>query len=222
MTDVAEILQSPEDQLATLKAKREALTEEASELHAALAPVGENALEKKSRIEVELRALSASEAAAVQAWVRGDRSAPPPQPDRERRKELRRELATIDDDIEEQKSVQAALAVASEEYARLYGGISHEIDRVVLEISAKRVEEDFLAAIEAHNAATAAMARLDAWSDALGGLRDGFVGSRKPGLAQQVNTILQNVSARRDIPPDDRARHGFRTAFERDLARLRA
>lgn len=211
-----------EDALVELKAKRKAVSVESSALHTALAPVGEDGLAKKARIEQELAALAANEAAAVQAWVRGDRSAPPPQPDRERRKVLRAELADVDDLIEEQRAANAALAAASEEYARIYGGLSHEIDRVALDILAERVEKDFAAAISAHDQAVAAMAKLDAWSDVLSQMCNQFASAKKAGLAQRANIVADSVLVRRDIPPDDRARHVFRTELESVLTQLRA
>ncbi|WP_157516546.1 hypothetical protein [Methylosinus sp. LW3] len=211
-----------EDALAELKAKRRALSAESAELHQALRPAGEDGLTKKARIERELAALAEAEAAAVQEWVRGERSAPPPQPDRDRRKALRAELADVGDLIEEQRAASAALAAAAEEYSRIYGGLSHEIDRVALDILAGRAEADFAAAIAAHDAAVAAMARLDAWRDALGQLRDQFVSQRKPALAQRANVIIDAVQVRRDIPHDDRQRHALRTELETTVAQLRA
>jgi len=211
-----------EDALAELKAKRRAISVESSELHAALAPAGEDGQAKKARIEQELAALAANEAAAVQTWVRSDRSAPPPQPDRERRKALRAELVDVDDLITEQAAANAALAAAAEEYSRIYGGLSHELDRVTLDILAERVEADFSAAIAAHDAAVAAMAKLDAWRDALGQLRDQFDSQRKPALAQRANVIIDGVEVRRDIPQDDRQRHAFRMELESVVAHLRA
>ncbi|PWB80652.1 MAG: hypothetical protein C3F11_17320 [Methylocystaceae bacterium] len=210
-----------EDALAELKEKRRAVSKESAELHQALAPAGEDGVAKRARIEKELITLAESEAIAIQTWVRGDRSAPAPQPDRERRRALRAELADVDDLIEEQRAANAALAAAAEEYSRIYGGLSHEIERVTLDILAERIEADFSAAIAAHDAAVSAMAKLDAWHDVIGQLREQFVRQRKPALAQRANIIADGVEVRRDIPHDDRQRHAFRMELETTVAQLR-
>jgi hypothetical protein len=210
---------SVEDQVAELKARRAEIYRQANTLSQQhVAGVAEARL---ATLQAEFNALVESERVAMRKWAAGERTEAAPGLQSDKRKRLREEIRGAEAEAADERASLELINIAGLELSNQAGVLSHEIDRLALDILAQRVEADFAAAIGAWQSAVAAMSKITAWQDVLQTLQSEFEANKRHGLAQQTRLIASNVAARADLPVEHKIRFESLRGFEKQVSELR-